>query len=484
VLLGAALRFYGIGHQGYWYDEAYTVSVLKLPLASMLRQLPHQESTPPLYYCVAWVWSHIFGFGRAGVRSLSALFGTAVIPVAYACGRKLLATRRAALIVAALTAFNPLLIWYSQEARSYQMLVLTGACSLLAFAYARERPQPVAMALWALASAVALMTHYYSILLVIPEAAWLVYEHRYRRAVYTSIGVVAAVGLALLPLLIAQTGTGNDSWIGRTSLLERLAQVIPLFLLGPETPARTVLKFTAFALALAALWLLAFRSRRRERQGALVPGVLGVAGLILSLLLIPISDTFLTRNLLALWLPLALVVATGLATLRARALGIALTLALCGIGATAAIGVAADYSLQRPNWQPVARLLGPQPAQGNRLVLIRHYPGAYPLALYLHGLVYFKKNAATDVTEIDLVGVKDIRHLGKFCWWGSACNLSPSRFPAHYLIPGFHEVWAKRVEQFWVLKVVSDRPVTVTRTALANSLLQSGLKHDTLLIQR
>ena len=122
----------------------------------MLGLLPHLESTPPLYYCVAWVWGHVFGLGPAGLKSLSALCGTLTIPIAYATARKLLANRRSALIVAALTACNPLLIWYSQEARAYSMLVLFSACTLLAFAYARERPRALPLTLWALASALAL----------------------------------------------------------------------------------------------------------------------------------------------------------------------------------------------------------------------------------------------------------------------------------------------------------------------------------------
>ncbi|MGH2843046.1 MAG: glycosyltransferase family 39 protein, partial [Solirubrobacteraceae bacterium] len=156
TLLGAALRFYGLGHQGFWYDEAYTVRLMKLPFGQMLGALGHQESTPPLYYCLAWLWTRAFGPGQAGLRSLSATCGTAVIPVAYLTARRCLHDRRAALIVAALTAFNPLLIWYSQEARAYQLLVLVSACSLLAFAHARERPRAWPLALWTLTAVASL----------------------------------------------------------------------------------------------------------------------------------------------------------------------------------------------------------------------------------------------------------------------------------------------------------------------------------------
>ena len=94
----------------------------------MLGLLPRTELTPPFYYCVAWVWARVFGFGEAGLRSLSALAGVATVPAAYAAARTLI-SRRAGWVAAALVACNPLLIWYSQEARSYAVLVLLATLS-------------------------------------------------------------------------------------------------------------------------------------------------------------------------------------------------------------------------------------------------------------------------------------------------------------------------------------------------------------------
>jgi uncharacterized membrane protein len=118
VGVAAALRFYGIGHQGFWFDEANTAQLVQFSPGRMLGLLPQSESTPPLYYCVAWVWARLWGDGEAGLRSLSAVAGVLVVPVAYGAGARLM-SRRAGLVAAVLTACSPLLIWYSQEARSY-----------------------------------------------------------------------------------------------------------------------------------------------------------------------------------------------------------------------------------------------------------------------------------------------------------------------------------------------------------------------------
>src|ERR1700691_1883332 len=59
--LAALLRFYRLGHQGFWFDEANTALLVHFSPGKMLGLIPQTESTPPLYYCVAWIWARVFG---------------------------------------------------------------------------------------------------------------------------------------------------------------------------------------------------------------------------------------------------------------------------------------------------------------------------------------------------------------------------------------------------------------------------------------
>ena len=68
--LGAILRFATLGHQSFWIDEIITVELVSKPLVEMLRAIPGAESTPPLYYVVAWLWSRVAGVDEAGLRAL------------------------------------------------------------------------------------------------------------------------------------------------------------------------------------------------------------------------------------------------------------------------------------------------------------------------------------------------------------------------------------------------------------------------------
>jgi len=482
TLLATVARFYRLGHQGFWFDEANTALLVHFSPGKMLGLIPQTESTPPLYYCVAWVWARVFGYDEASLRSLSAVCGVLLVPVVYASGAKLV-SRRAGLIAAALAACSPLLIWYSQEARSYQMLALLSAVSLLAFAYARVSPTPRVLVAWVVACALALATHYYAVLAVVPEAIWLLVVHRRRRGVQIAFAVVGLCGLGLIPLAISQHGTGKGNWISQSPFWRRLGQLVPQFASGFDGPAHGVFEPVAIAIVLLALVLLVMRSAAEPRRGALLAGGLALAGFVLSLVLVAVGfDDLLTRNMLALWAACALLVAGGLAVPRPRFAGATAAVALCAMGLVTAGGVAFNRNLERPDWRVVASALGRAPA-GGRVILIQHYKDLLPLSLYTQDLKFWRGQESIVVRELDVVSFTSPPSAG-FCWWGSACNLWPSRMQSSYPVPGFHVVSLRHELQFSILRMVAPRPVRVTQTEIGSVLTSTHLANDELLTQR
>src|SRR5918992_355085 len=115
--VAAGLRFSTLGAQSFWADEAAVAEFTGVGFGEIYDSLA-QDVNAPFYYVVIWGWAKVFGSSEVGLRSLSAALGTATVPIAFAVGSALI-TRRAGLALAALTAVSPLLIWYSQEARSY-----------------------------------------------------------------------------------------------------------------------------------------------------------------------------------------------------------------------------------------------------------------------------------------------------------------------------------------------------------------------------
>ncbi len=501
VVLAAAIRFALIGHQGFWFDEANTAQEVRDSPGAMLTLLKHYESTPPFYYCVAWVWARIFGFGEAGLRSLSAVCGVLVVPLGYALGNKLFSSRRVALITAALVATNPLLIWYSQEARAYQMAVLLSGVSMLAFLYADEEPTAPALAMWAGASALAMATEYYCALVVVPLALWLIYRYRRERAFQVALGGLAVWSAALLWFAISQSSTGHASWIKHLPLAPRIGQTFPQFLIGFGAPGGGALAWIAGVLALIGLGLLAAHVRRRAdswQRGTLVAGGILAVGVVLNALLVVVGiDNLLSRNEIALWLPAALLVAAGFGAPRAgifRLPGPVLAAALCGVGLAAAIGVAVARSYQRPDWRGVARVLGVRPPAGvnQRAVLIQNYRDVLPLSLYMPELrawhhtgtdKYSHYTRSYPLTELDVVAISSPPAPSTGCWWGSACNLIGTALQPSYPTSGFRTVWIRHSHQFTIMRMVAAHPVTVSPQMVSSALTNTQLKYDDLLVQ-
>ncbi len=398
--LAAVVRFADLGGQSYWFDEAHTVWLLHHPLGSMVGHLAQTETTPPLYFIVAWLWVHVFGYGEAGLRSLSAVAGVLTVPVAYAVGVTW-RSRRAGLILAALTACSPVLIWYSQEARAYACMVLLTSVALLAFVHLRAQPSRGWAITWAIAAMLAMGTHYYAALALIPQAVWLLYRLRTNRIVRLAVELAGAASALLIPLLLMQISyLSRYDWFKLIPLATRAVEVPVTFVAGPSAIGGPWLAVAGGACVLVAIGLVLARADPPERRAVafIARLVLAGTGVVLALILLGF-DQLDYRNLLALWLPAALVITGGLSLRRAGRTGVAVAAALCLLGLASAVGVAAESNRQRPDWRAVARVLS---ADGTRAAYMVDGCHLLPLSVYVPGL-RFAPAPGVPVPEVDVI---------------------------------------------------------------------------------
>jgi mannosyltransferase len=442
TVAGAALRFATLGQQGYWYDEAVTVDLVRHPLGTMLREIPHTESTPPLYYLVAWAWSRVVGTGEFGLRALSALAGALTVPLVYDAGARL-APRRAGLIAAALVAFNPLLVWYGQEARAYALVTLLAAGSFALFARALRAREPGwrLLASWAAVSGLALATHYFAAFLVGAVAIALLVaarRRRRRRRDLARIGAAAAgvvaVGLALLPLVLEQAGNERTAWIGHIPVAKRIVEVGEQALIGPIASARIAGVIATGVLALVVGWF-AWRRAPGRRRTFLLCVALGLAPILLPALLDLVElDVLISRNALVGLIPLAVAAGIALGGRAAGRAGIGVAAAACIVGLAATVAVWVTPSLQRTDWRQAARLVGT-----SRTARVIVAPGGYqavPLDLYLPHVRRLRMPARTS----KIVELGYAPHALDRCWWGAPCGLSPRVLTTAPPLPGFRLV--------------------------------------------
>ncbi len=449
MALAAGLRFSTLSLQSFDIDESVTVALLHQGLHATLTTLPTTEKSPPLYYVLAWAWSRPFGLSETGLRSLSALLGTLTVPVAYDAAHQLV-SKRAGLITAALVATSPFLIWYSQEARAYALLGLLAAGSFALFVRVLKRPSGRLLAAWALTSALALATHYFTIFLIAPEAFWLLAQARRRAHTVLAVGGLAAISAALLPLALHQAHQfhGREGFLA-TPLRSRITSVPVQLLLGPEVANGSKPLLFAVAgvgVAVGLLLLLARADRPTLRAAGLALTLGGFAVLVPVVLALAGADYLDPRNLTAAWLPLIVVPAAGFAVRRAGLIGLGVVVA---VFVAAVIAVDATPSLQRPNYREAASLIAREP--GSAAIVVTPSFNWTPLTRYLPSAPAMQ-GASAPVSEVVLLG-----------WRSSQLRPTVVRSLAHH---GFRLIEQRPVQKLRLVVFRTARPTLLTRHAL------------------
>ncbi len=408
VLLGASLRFIGLGHQSYWYDEISTVDAIVGTPAHVFSSLKLTEATPPLYYLLGWGWRHVFGVHEFGLRSLSALAGTATIPLAWAAAREL-GRARAGLVAAALVATNPMLIWYSQEARAYALMAFLAAGSLWLCLRARRELTGAHMAAWVACAVLLLLTHYFGVFVVAAEAGLLVWVGRHRLALVTAALLpIALTGVLELILFAGDQKSGRPTWIASVAITSRLGDV--LHELGTANAGLISSNSSAphwhwGLVALVGLVVLLVgcfvAGDRRLLRLSLVPLTIALATVGVPFLLGagPV-DYFKDRNLIAAWLPFAVAMGVAAAAIRRPAwrwIGVGLVM-LSGLAVTAQVGN--DLDLQRAAWRQALTRLGPP--RSARAIIVKPDYNRQVIDFYGHSLIAM--TPGVPVSEIDLIG--------------------------------------------------------------------------------
>ncbi len=410
TVLAAVLRFATLGVQSYHHDEIVTASrILRGGFGHAMHQVWAGESTPPVFYAIAWVWTQLVGTHEFGLRSISAAAGVATVPIAYLIGRELRG-RRAGLWAAALVAVNPMMLWYSQEGRAYALVTLFGALSVLYWLRAERGGRRRDFVWWGVWSGVAIATHYFVAFPIAAEALMLL-RRRGLRTSLVGLAILAASAIAVAPVAIHQMSLGHADWIGSFSLGHRLWETASTFVTG-ETgdiiarPERPWLAFAPLALSLAALALLLRRGAGRDRRAAGRPLLLFAAaiGIPVALALVSASKDFvLARNLIPALVPLLAAIGIAVSSPASRKLGAAVGALLFAYSLGFCILASTDEAFQRPNWSAVAEHIGDP--HGPRAT-VTWTLGEAPLRYYLStGAIQVRAQEKYDwlVKEIDFV---------------------------------------------------------------------------------
>jgi uncharacterized membrane protein len=135
LLVSLAIRLISL-NQSLWLDEGTTALVAKLPLSDVFTKFLPGDFHPPLYYLIVKLWTVVFGYSEISLRMPSVIFGIAAVYMIYLIGRKV-QNNNLGLLASAFIATSGLMIYYSQEARMYSLVVLL-AC-LAVYGYIQKK---------------------------------------------------------------------------------------------------------------------------------------------------------------------------------------------------------------------------------------------------------------------------------------------------------------------------------------------------------
>jgi len=357
VLLGSWPRF--------WGDEAFTAVQVRKPFFAML-DVVRKDSHPPLIYLLQSIIG-VFSTSPAALRLVSALAGTAAVPLAAALGRRV-GGDRAGLLAAALLAAFPGFVLSSRDARGYSLAMALVLAGSLALWRAVEKPTRRRLVIYGACVAGAIYTHYFAIVAVTAQVTVALWVFRPPRA--AAVRLLAAFvigGLTLVPWLLVATAqfqhAGASFWVAPihfdtlfSDLATRLGKTS-----GEElTTVTTWVGEAAMIPLLVVLYRRVDPARRKGVVFLLLCSLAPTAAVLLISLYKPVYDT---RFVLIFWGPGEAVVGSSLAALRRPLVGPAVCLLLA---VASGVGL---LQVQRPDFEAVVAPLNGHVQPGDVVAL-------------------------------------------------------------------------------------------------------------------
>ncbi|MGA2903990.1 MAG: glycosyltransferase family 39 protein [Candidatus Korobacteraceae bacterium] len=404
TIAGAWLRLAHLGSKSLWLDEGATVALARASWQHFSWVWWHGEANlQTIYFLLMRAWIYL-GDSEAWLRLPSALFGIASIPVMYVLARKFMGAAPS-LAAAALLAFSPTHVYYSQETRSYTLAILLVLLSTYFFLRAVEQNQPRDWLLWTLCGTLAFYSHDFAALVLVAQAMSLFFKSPpvpWRRLMVCGSMIFVAAVPGLTYVFRASPENLHFLWMPRPSAKEFWH--LAMFFGGGGVKA----------VVAVILWLAGVGAVRRLRhcgtsdvfwRGMLVLLWAALPALILAL--ISLRQPMFLQRYLIFSLPATILLATlGMDILRKGRIGLLLVVLLCGMSVPAIIG---EYRKPREDWRAANNAVLTSAAPGDAVVFFPFYSrimldyyrdryGAAPPPLHVFAPAYY--DGGEDVRDL------------------------------------------------------------------------------------
>jgi Dolichyl-phosphate-mannose-protein mannosyltransferase len=278
ILLAFGLRLLNAEMFSFWTDEGltplrsgYTVPEI-LSNQVIIQEGVTNDTHPPFFFLILHFSRMVLGETDFAFRYPSLLASVLLLPLLAKMGQRM-GGRRLGMVVALLTAVNPLQIWYANEARMYTLAVLlvTAASYVLWRLLAQANtvgklPTPMLvrhLLLYIVLAGLAFYTHYFAVFLIMGQAVFwvlLLWRQGHKRLLAGTAVLALLIALPLIPFTIPRLFTAAEANYYTVSPWIILQDVVRFFALGRTADFQAsgiiLLNVGAFLLLLAGLWHL------------------------------------------------------------------------------------------------------------------------------------------------------------------------------------------------------------------------------------
>ena len=121
IFAGVVLRIAGIATSAIWYDEAFSLYLIRLSPVQMV-QAAGLDFNPPLWELTAWPFIHAFGESELALRLPALLCSLVALWLTWKLTKEFQLTPGQTLAAMTLASLLPYQIWMAQDGRCYTLL--------------------------------------------------------------------------------------------------------------------------------------------------------------------------------------------------------------------------------------------------------------------------------------------------------------------------------------------------------------------------
>ncbi len=304
LLLAALLRIYHLNLQGLWGDEGWSVAFSAPSNPAEVTRNLVDDLHPPFYFILLSLWRQVAGDTELVMRFLAVLAALLTVALVDRIGRDL-HTPGVGIIAGLVLALADKHIVLSQEVRHYPLAFMLMAVSSLVFLRWIKQPTRTRTLVYAMLVILCVYTHYYTAMIFIVQIAYAAVALRPWSRVRQLVGIISLSMLAFGPWLL----------VAIHQLIIRPEGILHSMDLSWDTLEYLAVDFLGRPVVLLGGLLLLGVYWRRHQYATLWFGV----PVATTLAVYPFVTVLTDRNMALILVPMALLVAQGIARFQVSA---------------------------------------------------------------------------------------------------------------------------------------------------------------------